>query len=256
MSFDALNWARAVRGVTSTQKLILFALADRAREGAKCWPSIQGIAADCCLSIRATETAIRALKEAGLLSTETGGGRHRTTLYILNLELIQVERKEAQVDQETPHLLRKPRTKNGVSGAETPQDFPKTPHVVPETPHLLRVNRKEPEENHTTTTVRRASRLPPDWQPSVDDCAFASGLGLDSRQVAERFRDYWHAAPGAKGVKANWPATWRNWCRSDAERQRRAAPAKQSALSQWADLLRAPEAPAFDFELTAEEIKH
>jgi len=30
---------------------------------------------------------------------------------------------------------------------------------------------------------------------------------------AETFRDYWISAPGAKGRKADWEATWRNWSR-------------------------------------------
>jgi len=32
-----------------------------------------------------------------------------------------------------------------------------------------------------------------------------------------RFVDYWRAQPGAKGRKTDWQATWRNWCRKDAE---------------------------------------
>ncbi len=27
------------------------------------------------------------------------------------------------------------------------------------------------------------------------------------------FTDYWHAAPGQRGVKLDWFATFRNWCR-------------------------------------------
>lgn len=34
---------------------------------------------------------------------------------------------------------------------------------------------------------------------------------------AAKFRDYWVAQPGQKGVKLDWPATWRNWCRRAAE---------------------------------------
>lgn len=29
----------------------------------------------------------------------------------------------------------------------------------------------------------------------------------------EVFKDYWIAQPGQKGVKTDWLATWRNWCR-------------------------------------------
>ena len=32
-----------------------------------------------------------------------------------------------------------------------------------------------------------------------------------------RFADHWAAQPGQKGVKADWPATWRNWIRRAVE---------------------------------------
>jgi hypothetical protein len=34
------------------------------------------------------------------------------------------------------------------------------------------------------------------------------------KSVADGFRDYWIAAAGAKGRKADWDATWRNWIRN------------------------------------------
>lgn len=33
----------------------------------------------------------------------------------------------------------------------------------------------------------------------------------------ERFTDYWVAAPGQRGVKTDWTATWRNWMRKAQE---------------------------------------
>lgn len=68
------------------------------------------------------------------------------------------------------------------------------------------------------------SRLPDDWRPSDADEAFATALGLDPHRIADSFRDYWLAQPGARGRKTDWPATWRNWCRRDAERRPGAAP--------------------------------
>jgi hypothetical protein len=35
------------------------------------------------------------------------------------------------------------------------------------------------------------------------------------RHVADKFRDHWIAMSGAKALKADWPATWRNWCRNE-----------------------------------------
>jgi uncharacterized protein YdaU (DUF1376 family) len=71
----------------------------------------------------------------------------------------------------------------------------------------------------------RGSRLPAEWQPAQAECDFALSLGLDPARIALSFRDYWHGKPGAAGRKSDWPATWRNWCRREAEqRQNRALP--------------------------------
>jgi hypothetical protein len=62
---------------------------------------------------------------------------------------------------------------------------------------------------------RVGSLLAPDWQPSSDDVLLAEQLGLDAVAVALQFRDYWIAVPDPKGRKADWSATWRNWCRRE-----------------------------------------
>ena len=75
------------------------------------------------------------------------------------------------------------------------------------------------------------SRLPPDWQPSADDLDFAARErpDVDARAEAAKFADFWRGAAGAKGRKADWPATWRNWIRrADAPKgNARAGPAPQ-----------------------------
>lgn len=58
------------------------------------------------------------------------------------------------------------------------------------------------------------SRLPTDWQPAEPGYE-----GATSNTLA-KFQDYWTAQAGAKGRKADWEATWRNWCRRDAEQPR------------------------------------
>lgn len=88
------------------------------------------------------------------------------------------------------------------------------------------------------------SRLPDGWMPSAEDRAFASGLGLAPEAIADGFRDYWRGATGAKGRKADWSATWRNWCRRAAERGPRGSPARESRTA-WA---REPVTPIIDAE--------
>jgi hypothetical protein len=67
-------------------------------------------------------------------------------------------------------------------------------------------------------SAKRGTRLPADWMPSDDVMAWAAkqpGMS-DVLFVNEldKFRDYWSAAAGAKGVKLDWSATFRNWIRN------------------------------------------
>lgn len=64
------------------------------------------------------------------------------------------------------------------------------------------------------------SRLPPDWEPSQEDKDFAMEHRVPWNSEAAKFRDYWSAQPGAKGRKADWTATWRNWIRRAAEKRK------------------------------------
>ncbi|WP_022723386.1 DUF1376 domain-containing protein [Rhodopseudomonas sp. B29] len=60
--------------------------------------------------------------------------------------------------------------------------------------------------------------LPPDWQPSDADWAYAAQKGLQAPQIehqAEKFRNYWH---GNQSPKVDWAATWRNWILTAIER--------------------------------------
>lgn len=70
----------------------------------------------------------------------------------------------------------------------------------------------------------RGCRLPEDWTPPAGLIAIEFGLSHERYAVeVERFRDYWRSVPGAKGRKADWPATWRNWLRRAAENSPRKA---------------------------------
>lgn len=37
-----------------------------------------------------------------------------------------------------------------------------------------------------------------------------------AEDITEEFVDYWRGVAGAKGLKADWPATWRNWIKRKA----------------------------------------
>lgn len=66
----------------------------------------------------------------------------------------------------------------------------------------------------------RGTRLPTDWEPGETGFAFAAQHGMANGRAhseLEKFKDWWAAQPGQKGVKLDWQATWRTWVRKAAE---------------------------------------
>jgi uncharacterized protein YdaU (DUF1376 family) len=66
----------------------------------------------------------------------------------------------------------------------------------------------------------RGSRLPSDWvlPKAWGEWAlseFPAWTADKVRTEAAKFADHWHAKTGKDASKADWLATWRNWCRSD-----------------------------------------
>lgn len=41
---------------------------------------------------------------------------------------------------------------------------------------------------------------------------------VDQLREFRRFRDHWLGAPGQKGIKRDWPATYRNWMRNEQDK--------------------------------------
>lgn len=84
----------------------------------------------------------------------------------------------------------------------------------------------EAEAEASKSRAAHGTRLPPDWKPTPDLQAWAEKKrpDLNLGDVLERFRDYWAAQPGQKGVKLDWQATYRNWVRGEKRINGAAAP--------------------------------
>jgi len=63
---------------------------------------------------------------------------------------------------------------------------------------------------------KRGSRLSQDFFFPKEWCDFLveQRPELNAQQTFEKFKDYWIAQAGQKGVKLDWFATWRNWVRN------------------------------------------
>lgn len=239
MSLAATRWAMQVQSVGLVPKMVLLVLADHADDAGRCWPSIARICTLGRIKERAAQLAVKELVKAGLVQREERIGVGAT--YVLAV-------------QPPPHVVR-PTNDTPASDAPLPPHVVRgdeadprptcapPPHVVRPTPALhapepIKEPIKEPEEVEAPPSAPpaakpdpRGSRLPPEWQPSPADVAYAAERGLNPASVAENFRDFWHAKAGQDGRKLDWPATWRRWCRTDAEKrpQARAGPAGPQA---------------------------
>jgi len=66
------------------------------------------------------------------------------------------------------------------------------------------------------------------------------------RLEAEKFADHWHAKTGQNATKADWQATWRNWCRNAKQTtlQRNAGSDRKSRQLEGAAILTGAARPA------------
>ena len=77
-------------------------------------------------------------------------------------------------------------------------------------------SREEPRAARSAPTT--AKRIAEDFELTPERRRIAESEHLDAERVFAKFRDYWRSASGANARKLDWDATWRNWCRSEADR--------------------------------------
>jgi phage replication O-like protein O len=107
--------------------------------------------------------------------------------------------------------------------------------TVPKSSHSIN-NLPKTNKQQETGAHKRGSRLPHNTLP--EDWKIWSTENtprVSPSRTFDTFRDYWIAVPGRKGVKLDWFATWRNWCRRE---DKPAAPGKQSTASRFMENLK------------------
>lgn len=100
-----------------------------------------------------------------------------------------------------------------------PVESPLSPSPSPSlSPSQKQEEQPSPPAHEEKKPKARGARLqldaaPKDW---IDFCV-ENRPDLSPSDTWDRFRDYWIAQPGQKGVKTDWLATWRNWVRSEKQ---------------------------------------
>jgi hypothetical protein len=77
---------------------------------------------------------------------------------------------------------------------------------------------KKEEEGSARASARHATRLPDDFLLTPERRAVATTERIDPERTFAKFVDHWKAKSGQGARKADWDATWRNWCRNETDR--------------------------------------
>ena len=169
------------------------------------------------------ERALRGLEYVGLLSVGTGA------ITVVDWQKWQYEQDVSDPTNAERQRRFKDRKRNenaSVTGGNGRVTVGKRPDTDTDTerkkeePSVL--ERASAPQPRKASPKARGSRIAPDWSPSPDDRQSARSEGMPEAEIdrtAAKFRDFWTGKAGASGVKLDWPATWRNWVRSDCEKR-------------------------------------
>ena len=248
MSYAAERWARSQTVGNSTAKAVLRELAfyHNGQTGL-CCPSVSKIAR--VLEVKKADTitaAIKRLEEGGFISREfirdpETGQILRTEYALIGFvasEWVSSKNQDTSPeDQDTsPENRGTVPQKRGRGSPEkrgegSPENQDVTGNRNREIEQGSRTGNSLPaqapwETDHFDNTVKKIEKpkrqatdkgsrlsiteLPDDWKAFAEQEA----PDLDPQRLFENFKDYWTGLSGAKAIKKDWTATWRNYVRS------------------------------------------
>lgn len=213
MSVRVMTWVWEHSQSKSTDRLVLLAIADcAADDGSNAFPSMKKLTLKTGLTDRGVQRSIARLVALGELKVALNAGPRGCNRYRVVMRPPTV----VHPDPESPPT-------NSHPDEESPR-----PTVPPTEMHADPDPRSpgtalDPSKDSSSKSPRartRGTRLPDSFtiSPEMRDWAKEHVPQLAGAGETEKFIDYWRAQPGQRGVKLDWPATWRNWMRRAAER--------------------------------------
>ncbi len=155
-------------------------------------PNLKDISFGLRITTDACQTVLERLSNAGLIDTLSGGANG------CHYAVHSWDKRQYKSDTSTERVKRFRQRSSNVT--ETVNETP------PETD--TEQIKKKPSKKENPPPTGKGTRLPPDWVPLEH---------LDLKNEIAKFKDYWAAQPGLRGVKSDWNATWRNWIRRAKE---------------------------------------
>lgn len=229
MSIKVMTWVWDHSRAKGSQHHVLLAIADCASDdGSNAFPSIAELMRKTRLSERAVQYALKGLVVLGELFVSSNGGPRGCNRYRVIMTGPVQDQHPAEFAP-PPQVLRDTTSDLSQVWAVTPGADPaprksSTPQDLrPEAADLAPVTVLEPSEKKISSSKRssgtRGTRLPDDFEVTNEMREWVREKCPDVRLPEhDRFCDHFRSAPGQRGVKVNWVATWRNWMRTAQER--------------------------------------
>jgi hypothetical protein len=223
MAFDTLLWVRKQKTGNCASRSVLRVLADHAGQDHSCYLRTRLIAAETDLSEGGVRKALARLIDAGLVRVydryDRSGKRISNRYQVLvDGALTPAPEHEDYADVRGVTLSEDEEPLNKGEGP-TLNEGEGLPHKEASSSEAPVV------KGGASRSTMTATRIPDNFMPDERMRAWFADEKLaaviDGRVEHDKFVDYWAGVPGVKGRKVDWPATWRNWMRTAAERATR-----------------------------------
>lgn len=236
MSVQALAWVLECSEARLGGRLVLLSIANHADErGDNAWPSVPTIAREARMSERQVRTVLRDLVELGELEINEGAGPRGCHMY----RLTGIAQRRLW-DGQDPGKIRRGEKSAGVKNRAAPLKNPTpTPEKSDRKPlknfhpnHPLPIQEPSRPGESARQRAARATRIPEDFELTPERRIVAEAETLPADRTFAQFVDHWRSASGSKARKVDWDATWRNWCRREADMRQSRQPGKSSYTDQ------------------------
>lgn len=214
--YKATDFAWEAPVTSSSERLVILALAKFSDDAGRCFPSVEKLTAITHLNRKTVFSALKALSQSGVVSAQKS--ERNANRYQLNYALCCTENGT---------------TENGTTENGTAV-VPKTGQpVVPNLGHEQiseHINEQIRGENplpppsplakrEAQTHLFSLSELPDAWKEYIE----AVRPDLDPKKVFTDFRFYWENGRGSSTRRSDkgWTQSWQTWVRREKEAQRR-----------------------------------
>lgn len=185
--------------------------------------SLHGLARQANVSLDEAAEAVQRFLQPDPHSTSPEHGGRRIVAFYGGWQLLNYGKYRGMRDQEsTLERKREWDRKHRPSGAArvnaATQQSPTRSDESPSRP--THADAEADVEASKEKDLARATRLPKDWTPPsawISDAIKIVGarkVSVDIGMETDKFKDHWISQGGARGRKADWHATWRNWFRN------------------------------------------